>query len=109
MATETTAYDVQFYGLVMSLQSAVMQQLGKQISPFSGKTERNLEAARQSIDLLEMLQRKTSGNLSPEEERFLSHVLYDLRLNYVDESKRKGSVGPSTVDGVNAEGGGEAV
>ena len=50
------------------------------------------EVARLSIDMLEMLQERTSGNLTGEEARFLTHVLTELRLNYVaelDEDKKQ--------------------
>jgi len=44
--------------------------------------------AKGTIDLLEMLQRKTKGNLDDDEQKLLEHVLYELRLNYVDEMKK---------------------
>jgi hypothetical protein len=45
--------------------------------------------ARQTIDLLTVLEQKTKGNLTGEEERMLSAALYDLRLRYVEVSKAK--------------------
>ena len=74
-----------FLGLIHSFQSAAMQQMGKIPSPFSGQIERDLEQARLSIDMLEMLEERTNGNLTGEEARFLKHVLTELRLNYVAE------------------------
>jgi len=65
--------------------SSGMQGLGKVMNPVTNKIDRNLEQAKQSIDMLEMLRDKTKGNLSPESERLLSQFLSDLRLNYVDE------------------------
>jgi hypothetical protein len=55
------------------------------MNPVTNTIERNLEQAKQSIDMLEMLRDKTKGNLSPETERMLQQFLSDLRLNYVDE------------------------
>ena len=52
-----------------------------------GEPERNLLMARQDIDLLGLLQDKTKGNLSGEEERLLEHSLCDLRMRYVEVSK----------------------
>jgi hypothetical protein len=49
------------------------------------KVERNLDAARNAIDMLEMLEVKTRGGVTEEERRFLSQVLKEVRLNYVDE------------------------
>jgi len=87
--------DVMFYQLVLSLQASTMQHLGKVMSQVSGKIERNLEAARYSVDMLEMLQRKTVNNLSDDEKKMLDHVLYQLRLNYVEEVNKSES-GKST-------------
>ena len=74
-----------FLGLIHSFQAAAMQQMGKMPSPFSKEIERDLPQARLSIDMLEMLEERTSGNLTGEEARFLKHVLTELRLNYVAE------------------------
>ena len=59
--------------------------MGKVVNPVTKKAERNLDVARLFIDMLEMLQERTSGNLTGEESRFLTHVLTELRLNYVAE------------------------
>jgi len=74
-----------FLGLVQSFQQAAMQQMGKIMNPFTEKIERDLEHAKLSIDMLEMLEERTAGNLTGEEARFLKHVLTELRLNYVAE------------------------
>ncbi len=80
--------DIQFFQLMLSLHSAAMYQMGKVVSPISGKIERDLSAAKSSIDMLEMLQRKTQGNLVDDEKKLLDRILYELRMNYVDEVKR---------------------
>ncbi len=77
--------DMPFYQMVLSLQAAAMQQMGKIVSPMTGKVERNLDMARSTIDLVEMLERKTKGNLNSDEKNVLDHVLYELRLNFIDE------------------------
>ena len=74
-----------FLGLVHSFQSAAMQQMGKIANPFTQQIERDLPQAQLSIDMLRMLQERTNGNLTPEESRFLAHVLRELQLNYVME------------------------
>lgn len=86
--TEPAEVDMMFYSLVLSLQAAAMQHLGKVMSPMTGKVERNLEAAKHSVDMLEMLRRKTDGNLADDEQKTLEHILYELRLNYIDEVKK---------------------
>jgi Domain of unknown function (DUF1844) len=56
--------------------------------------EPNLPLARHSIDMLAMLQEKTRGNLSSEEQRLLENGLTELRFRYVqavDEQKRRNS------------------
>ena len=80
--------DPHFFQLVLSLQTGAMQQMGKIASQISGKIERNLDMARHSIDMINMLNTKMAGNLTKEESEFLKHVLYELRLNYVDEVKK---------------------
>jgi ribosome recycling factor len=74
-----------FSGLVMMFHSAAMQNLGKIKNPATDKVEQNLEQAQAMIDMLDMLSKKTKGNLSEDESRFLSNVLQELKLNYVDE------------------------
>ncbi len=87
--TETNEnIDLHFFQLVFSLQTGAIQQMGKIASPVSGKVERNLPMAKNSIDMITMLETKMAGNLTKEEKEFIGHVLYELRLNYVDEMKK---------------------
>jgi hypothetical protein len=74
-----------FLQLVLSLQSAAWYQMGKTVSPISGKIERDLDQAKASIDLLAMLQEKTKGNLGKQEQQILDNTVYTLQMNYVDE------------------------
>jgi hypothetical protein len=74
-----------FIQLVLMFQAAAMQQMGKLENPITKKVERDLEQAKFSIDMLEMIQQKTKGNLSENEKKFLEHILFELRMNYVDE------------------------
>lgn len=78
-------HELLFVQLLLSFQAAAYQQMGKIASPFTGKIERNLEMARHSIDMLAMIEAKTKGNLTEQESRYLSNILAELRLNYVDE------------------------
>ena len=77
-----------FLQLILGLQAAAMQALGKRMNPVTRKVERNLEAARDVIDTLSALEARTRGNLESDEERVLRQVLTELRLNYVDEMKK---------------------
>jgi hypothetical protein len=74
------------FQLIMSHEAAAMQMMGK-LAGAEGKIEKNLEMARYAIDTLEVLRDKTKGNLSEEEKRLLDHSLYQLHLNFVEESK----------------------
>ena len=77
-----------FTQLVLSFQAAAWQQLGKVPSMMTGKIERDLEMAKHSIDMLGMLEVKTKGNLNENENKYVQHVLYELRLNYLEELKK---------------------
>jgi uncharacterized protein DUF1844 len=88
MTDDDKINDMLFSQLVISLQMGSMQQMGKVASPITGKVERDLQMAKASIDMLSMLEVKTKGNISDEESKLLGHVLYELRINYVDESKK---------------------
>ena len=74
------------FHLIMSHEAAAMQFMGK-LAGTDGKLEKNLEMARYAIDTLEALRDKTTGNLTDEEKRLLDHSLYQLHMNFVDESK----------------------
>jgi uncharacterized protein DUF1844 len=79
-----------FLQLVLGLQQAAMVALGKLMNPMSGKIERNLEGARNTIDTLAAIEARTRGNLESDEQRVLTQVLTDLRMNYLDEVKKGG-------------------
>ncbi|MBI1804418.1 MAG: DUF1844 domain-containing protein [Ignavibacteriae bacterium] len=71
--------------LVALFQAAALQHMGKLKNPLTDKIEQDLPQAQISIDMLEMMHVKMKGNLSNDEERILSTVLSELKLNYVDE------------------------
>ncbi|MCK4224936.1 MAG: DUF1844 domain-containing protein [candidate division Zixibacteria bacterium] len=78
-----------FIQLVITFQTAAIQQMGKLQNPITKNVERNLDQAKFSIDMLEMIQSKTRNNLSENERKFLEHALYELRMNYLDEVKKE--------------------
>ncbi|RYZ69200.1 MAG: DUF1844 domain-containing protein [Proteobacteria bacterium] len=72
----------------LSVASSAYMGLGM-VDPDSGmKPEINLDLARQNIDLLELLFEKTHGNRTPDEERLIEHLLYEVRMKYVEVKKR---------------------
>ncbi len=87
MAEEPNAQrEIDFTTFCVSLASSAFVHLGDMPHPESQKTEPDLVLAKQTIDLLGMLQAKTRGNLSDEEAKLLEHLLADLRLRYVARS-----------------------
>ncbi|MFQ5823409.1 MAG: DUF1844 domain-containing protein [bacterium] len=81
--------EVLFMQLVLTFHSAVMQHLGKIKNPLTDKIEQNLEQARMSIDMLDMVKAKTEGNLSENEKRLLERLIREVKMNYVDEVDKK--------------------
>ncbi|WP_136797725.1 MULTISPECIES: DUF1844 domain-containing protein [Desulfosediminicola] len=79
--------EVTFSAFVMSLNTSVLYHLGEIRDPQTGKTEINHELARHAIDTLVMLQEKTKGNLSTEEEEMLKNIVYDVKLRFVKAVK----------------------
>lgn len=81
---KTTA-PIDFYTFCLSLGSSAFMHLGDVPLP-DGAEVADLALAKQTIDLLGMLQEKTKGNLSADEAKFLEHLLVDLRLRYVTKA-----------------------
>jgi len=74
-----------FSGFCLSLATSALYHMGVAPHPESGEVpEKNLPLARHTIDTLEMLQGKTSGNLDEEEARLLESLLYELRMRFVE-------------------------
>ena len=89
--TEPTDPSLTFLGYISGLVMAAAVYLGDQQDPMTGLTAVNLTSAGHAIDVLTMLQEKTRGNLSDDEERFLDGALYELRMKYVDATRKGGS------------------
>src|SRR5262245_26551701 len=70
--------------LLQSLATQALMGLGDLENPFTGQRELHLEEAKFNIDLLDVLEQKTKGNLTEQEAKLLEALLYDLRLRYVD-------------------------
>jgi hypothetical protein len=78
---------VDFSGFVLGLGQMALMQLGEIPDLQTGKPERDLEQARHTIDTLSMLEEKTRGNLTEDEQAFLHHLLTELRMRYVRLAK----------------------
>jgi len=72
-----------FASFMMSIASNAASSLGMMEHPVTGKREVDLELGKHWIDVLGMLQKKTRGNLLPQENQILEGLLADLRMQYV--------------------------
>lgn len=87
--TQPNAPVIDFATFVLSLSTSALMHLGAMPAPEGVAHEVSLALAKQTIDILSMLEQKTRGNLSGEEERLLQEVLVDLRLRYVHAEKSR--------------------
>ena len=83
-------FKIDFLTFVSSLHASAMVHLGLMPDPSGNDRGANLEIAKQNIDILEMVEEKTKGNLSPDEKSILENILFDLRMKYVELTKKKG-------------------
>lgn len=86
---ETPLPEINFASFILSLHTSVLFHFGDFKDPATDKTARNLPAAKQTIDLISILQEKTKGNLEEYEKNLIDEVLFELRMRYVKESKLK--------------------
>ena len=85
--TDAKAPPIDFSTFILSLSSSAIYHMGGFQDPHSGKTSMNLDLAKQSIDIIAILEAKTKGNLEPDEQKLVTHALYDLRMRYVELAK----------------------
>lgn len=81
--------EVSFTSLVLMLAAGAMQNMGLIPNPIDQKVEKNLELAKQMIDLLDILRQKTKGNLEPAESKLLEELIADLKLKFVKIDTKK--------------------
>jgi hypothetical protein len=79
--------EISFSMFLISLSTQALAALGEMDDPVTGKKDRDLEAARQLIDILGVLRQKTRGNLDQNEENLIEAILFDLRMKYVELAK----------------------
>jgi len=85
---EEEAEPVAFTSFIMSLATQVLVQLGEMEPPNGMSIPIDLDSARQTIDIMTMLQRRTRGNLSGDEARFMEEVLHSLRVSFINAKKK---------------------
>jgi len=74
---------IDFSSFVISLSSSVLISLGEIPNPETQETSVDVCFAKQTIQILEMLEEKTRGNLSDGERELIDQILFDLRFKYV--------------------------
>ena len=85
-ATEDAALpEINFSGFIFSLSTTAMYHFGDFPDPVTKEAQRNLAAAKQTIDILTILKTKTAGNLDEDENQLLDDILYELRMRYIKE------------------------
>ena len=86
MALESKLTEQQLFDqLISSLVHSAWVYLGKVKNPMNDKLEKNIDQASIQIDMLDMLFKRMTGNLSEEEDQYLSHIIRELKMNFVEE------------------------
>jgi hypothetical protein len=92
-----------FMNFLMSIASNAASALGMMEHPVTHQREVDIELGKHWIDVLGMLEKKTRGNLSPQEQKMLTGLLADLRMQYV--SLANATTKPKTFSGRDITGG----
>jgi hypothetical protein len=79
---------IDFPSYILSYYTQGLVLLGEVPNPYTNKKEEDVEAAQHTVDILSMLQQKTKGNLSKDEEQLLDTVLYELRMKFMAKTNR---------------------
>jgi hypothetical protein len=78
--------EVDFISFVGSLAASALMHMGEMITPDQPDDIRDLAAAKQMIDLIDLLKEKTRGNLTDEESKMMETLTYNLKMRFVKES-----------------------
>lgn len=79
---------IRFFSLVSMFASSAYHSMGKIANPATGKIERDMDSAQGFIDILIMLKKKTSGNLTENEAKIMESTISDLQINFVQEKNK---------------------
>lgn len=86
-ASDAPTFGADFATFIYSLNTQALLFLGKVPNPSTGKYEKDVKMAKYLIDTIEMLSKKTKGNLDENETKLVENVLYDIRMAYISEKK----------------------
>ncbi len=81
--------EVNFAAFVFSLVRSAFVHLGEEPDPVTGEKKISLQLAKETIDIISMLEEKTKGNLTQEEDQLIKNLLYALRMRFVEIASRK--------------------
>ncbi len=81
------AFEPDFSTFIYSLNTQALLFLGKIPNPMTGKYEKDINTAKYLIDTIDVLSKKTKGNLDDNESKLIENILYDLRMAYISEKK----------------------
>ena len=82
---------INFLSFVYSLGTSALMCLGEPVGEGAAGQTTNLAQAQEIIDILTMLESKTKGNLTAEEDTLLQEMLYALRIKFVERAKARKS------------------
>lgn len=85
---QTRLPHIDFSSFIFSLAHSALIQMGEEPDPFTGESGINLPQAQETIDLLSVLEEKTKGNLTKDEETLMKNLLFTLRMKYVEKTKK---------------------
>lgn len=89
MALESKLTEQQLFDqLISSLVHTTWVSLGKIKNPMTDKIEKDIVSASINIDMIDMLYKRMDGNLSDDEDKYLSEVLSELKMNYLHEKSQ---------------------
>ncbi len=83
----THDFEADFATFIYSLNTQALFFMGKIPNPVTKKYEKDIGAAKYLIDTIDMLSKKTKGNLDENEAKLVENILYDLRMAYISEKK----------------------
>ena len=87
-ASEEVPPPINFPTFIISLSTQALMQLGEIANPLTGKVEKEVKIAKQTIDIISLLRDKTRGNLDPEEDKLMEEILFNLRMKYVEAVRK---------------------
>jgi len=82
-------FKIDFSTFILSLTSSAFYHLGEIPDPKTGEKNADLNAVKQTIDIISMLKTKTEGNLSDEEKKLIEQLTYELQVKYVNAQNKK--------------------